>query len=232
MPVKAARGAFVQKLEQPIDKKAPVSSPLIRDKHRKLLWYWREAWQSLMGMLQGAKFPELTCEEFAEPLAKDLRNLTVEHVPATEDELRKIWKLSFAKQGIAEAEPYPAEPKLLEALRKAKTTRRVRTIVKQSKWLTPDYRDGAGAFIWENPETFLSLKSDPRIPRSSRPSTDEKWIAVISRRLAAVRAGYKPRSGERIRDISEFLGYRCACGRPAVLGLRRGREIQAWCGLC
>lgn len=218
---------------QPIENTTQLFAKQIPAKQLILQWHYRRARETLMGMLEGSGLPAMLALILAEPLRKALQSQDPCHPSLKESPnelLGKTFLAEFEKQGITGPQPPPAEPKIIEGLMKARTPRRVRTLVKQSRWLRTDGHNGLGVFLWTRPEVFLSLKSDPRVPQSSRPTTAGKWVEVLARRIAAVRAGYKPATGDRY----VFKLRRCALCRkaPATWRLKRDGKIILWCGWC
>lgn len=144
---------------------------------------------------------------------------------AMPDELAR----ALSELGLPDEPTRKSEPKIFAGLLRAKTSRRVRTLVRQSEWLRKS--DGLGAFLWLYPERFINLRDSARLARSGREFTLERQVEILSRRLAGVLAGYKPATAERYLagyDRCEHCGIRPACWA----GLMRGGIQSRWCGYC
>lgn len=224
---------FAKIYPQLLEYKDPFSGLQKRKTRKNLRSSYMRARQALLGMYQGSEFPELAADDFSDWLGKNFKDFYIEEFPDSQAELDvellERRRTAFALQGIHDPMELPAERELLESLRKARTARRVRRVVMQSEWLSLDGRDGIGAFLYTYPEKFLSIKIDARVPKPRGP-VNTPWIDSISRRIAALRTGYKPSTGDRY--LSELLFCRKCHRNLAVVGFKRGEKVMPWCGLC
>jgi hypothetical protein len=109
------------------------------------------------------------------------------------------------------------EPEIFCQLINTNSTRTVRKLVNQSRWLrgSPILR----SFLLEVPERFLSIKASPRFPQSL-----DGQIEFLTRGIAAVVAGYKPSTGHK---YLRTLIHRCEeCQKPAIAELDRDSKVD------
>ncbi len=97
----------------------------------------------------------------------------------------------------------------------AGATRTVRLLANQSRFCTSG---PLGLFLRDYPEQFLAIKISPRFPKDT-----DKQIEFLARGIAAVVAGYMPRTGNKYLFP---LIQRCEhCTKPAAIQLNRGHKV-------
>jgi hypothetical protein len=98
---------------------------------------------------------------------------------------------------------HPPEERLFFDLLRTRSARRVREVCRESKfWLNPKAPRGRPfvGCLYKNAGKLVKAKSDPRYPKSARPSSLEKRLRFLARALAGITVGMSPRRAINILE--------------------------------